>query len=652
MRPARKRAAAVRSFPAATLLSLSAPLLDDIASRAVQLGAGEALSLTCRALSLVVLQHAPALSIELGQANQSRLLAPRVVSALQTRTCKLTLTLRQPPEQESRQYMEELTTALAKLGSIPAVRRCKLVSVINGEDLDCTPGLAQRLLNSFPRLSALFINGYSIPCSSLASMFSHPQLALQLQQLDLTGTTVLHANEDEDSDQSEESEEAEQFEYYEDSEDSEQSADPGQPGQPGAIALTHLFHGLKLKQLSLDVHKKKLMPHLQPLAPHLTQLCIGLMWSHEQPRAFARLVGAQPQLQVLTVMQTSLQEVLQLLPALPRLHTLQLPQAYHLEPEDWELASLLAATQLTSIQLGSIIDLTIRRTDAACSWQRLELTRTMDCISAGCLPLHSLTQPLVLGELYICAAGEYVNRSVRRFDIDVFELDNPFEEGVEEEGEEVVEEEGEEGVEEEGEEGVEEEVEEQVKEEVKEGVEEEEEQGVEEEEGAGEVVVDCLYNLLQACQVPVRIGKLTIAMGHKARQVLSLLQPLGACVGEVEVLELYGLGVADAPALAQLCQSCTGLKFRNGSLTPSLEFWHQLVQLMPAVTPVTFEHTAGSCSLAMRQLLWRLSKEAWAQGLDITIMHTAWDVVKEWRRVNHSLGHSTPGRFRARAEHA
>ncbi|GFH11015.1 hypothetical protein HaLaN_06438 [Haematococcus lacustris] len=376
--------------------------------------------------------------------------------------------------------MEELTTALVKLGSIPA-----------------------RLLNSFPRLTALAIGSYSIPCSSLASLFSHPQLALQLQQLDLTGTTVLHANE---------------------AKVSEQFENPGQPGQPGAIALDHLFHGLRLKQLSLDVHETKLMPDLQPLAPHLTQLCIVLEWCQRQPRALALLVGALPQLQVLTLMkQAGLQDVLQLLPALPRLHTLQLPHASIYEQQ--QLDALLAATQLTSIQLESIFNLTSRRTDAACSWQRLELTKYMDCASACCLPLHSLTQPLLLGGLSFSVLA----------------------------------------------------TEDQV----------------------------------------------------QPQELLSLLQPLGGLVGRVKVLQLCDLDLADAADLARLCEGCTDVEFCGGSLTPSLDSWEQLVHYTTAVPPVTFKNNAGACSVAMRQLLWRLSKQAWAQGLDITIKHTAADLPKE-----------------------
>ncbi|KAJ9533500.1 hypothetical protein QJQ45_026552, partial [Haematococcus lacustris] len=37
--------------------------------------------------------------------------------------------------------------------------------------------------------------------------------------------------------------------------------------------------------------------------------------------------------------------------------------------------------------------------DAPCSWQQLQVVRSMDCISAACLPLHSLTQPLNVKQL-------------------------------------------------------------------------------------------------------------------------------------------------------------------------------------------------------------------------------------------------------------
>ncbi|GFH15233.1 hypothetical protein HaLaN_11426 [Haematococcus lacustris] len=84
-----------------------------------------------------------------------------------------------------------------------------------------------------------------------------------------------------------------------------------------------------------------------PLAQHLTQLCIG------QAKAPAMVVlGQVPLLQVLTLAGQSsldcLPQLLQLLPALPQLHTLQLPEA---EIRQQQLDALLAATQITSVQL-------------------------------------------------------------------------------------------------------------------------------------------------------------------------------------------------------------------------------------------------------------------------------------------------------------
>ncbi|KAJ9534621.1 hypothetical protein QJQ45_002907 [Haematococcus lacustris] len=74
---------------AASLLGLPAALLDDIASRTVQLGAGSALSLTCRALSLANLMHALAFHIPVDEQRLYELLTPRVAAALRVRNNKL-----------------------------------------------------------------------------------------------------------------------------------------------------------------------------------------------------------------------------------------------------------------------------------------------------------------------------------------------------------------------------------------------------------------------------------------------------------------------------------------------------------------------------------------------------------------------------------
>ncbi|GFH24894.1 hypothetical protein HaLaN_22768 [Haematococcus lacustris] len=66
-----KQSVAGPSVSATTLLAVPAALLDNIAFRAVQLGAGDALSLTCRAFSKANLLHAPSCEIAVVKATDS-----------------------------------------------------------------------------------------------------------------------------------------------------------------------------------------------------------------------------------------------------------------------------------------------------------------------------------------------------------------------------------------------------------------------------------------------------------------------------------------------------------------------------------------------------------------------------------------------------
>ncbi|GFH11354.1 hypothetical protein HaLaN_06839 [Haematococcus lacustris] len=303
------------------LLELPAVLLSTITSLVVEFGYGNELSLTCRAFSLTNLLHAPAFRVQLARPHCDHLLTYRVVTALQARTKQLSVVFEQLPplddepfDTPSEQYMAKLTYALSTLAPMPcaAVQRCELVSGDRYDErfcplprsLDCTPQLAQPLLDSFPSLTALTLHRYAVACGDLVSLLSHPQLALQLQQLDLPYTTIWQ---------------------------------PHRAGEPG-------------------------------------------------------------ELQVLTLSdQHDLQGVLQLLPGLPRLHTLQLPLATLRQQQ--ELDALLAATQLTSLQLGHVAELHSSRSEAPCSWQRLELL-SAGLASAAYLPLHSLTHTLLQGSLY------------------------------------------------------------------------------------------------------------------------------------------------------------------------------------------------------------------------------------------------------------
>ncbi|KAJ9532461.1 hypothetical protein QJQ45_010512 [Haematococcus lacustris] len=461
--------------PATTLLELPAALLDDIALRLVR--GRETLARTCFGLFEAGLLHAPSFRLQLNRQCCDQLLSPRVVAALRARTCKLAITLEQPRVQGSRLLAE----VLGKLGICTAVEACKLSSLQGPSlaprtPLDCSPSLAQCLVDSFPSLTSLALHGYSIPCSGLATLLAHPQLSLQLQQLDLTGTTILQQLE--------------------------------------GVAW------------GLDTF-------IAALAP-LTQLQVLTMPG-------CRHLGGLPGL----------------LQALPQLHTLQLPDA---APEgQMQLDALLAATQLTSIKLNSLEGLTSSCADVPCSWQRLELTGCVDCATAAYLPLHSLTQPLVVGSLEITA--DYRSS------------------------------------------------------------------------GGSPLVAAAAHNLTQACQVPVRIKVWRLYMCAmpnipaflarqrvQMQQLVVLLQPLRHCTPEqVSIYHLIDVSAADVPALALLCQGCTHLEFLCGSLVPSLEFWGQLVQLMPTVTFVVFKHVEGSTSSAMRDSLELMTEQPWARWLDICI---------------------------------
>ncbi|KAJ9532464.1 hypothetical protein QJQ45_010511 [Haematococcus lacustris] len=282
-----------------------------------------------------------------------------------------------------------------------------------------------------------------------------------------------------------------------------------------------MFQASRLKQLSLSTQKmawetEPFLPDLRPLSQHLTQLCLqqcGCVGCGLDK--FIAILQPLTRLQVLTISQTCFLEGLpRLLRALPHLHTLQLPDATVYGQE--QLDSLLAATQLSSIQLNSLMGLTSSRADVPCSWQRLELTGDIGCSSAAHLPLQSLTQPLVLGEL--------------RTDYDNCKQ-----------------------------------------------------------------VAAAAHNLT-SCSVSVRIKVLHLdvaGLQHvKLQQLEASLQALNNCSWETVSVTHMNVGAANVATLAPLCQGCTKLEFAYSSLTPSLEFWRQLMQHMPTVTHLTFSNSS------------------------------------------------------------
>ncbi|KAJ9505140.1 hypothetical protein QJQ45_008993 [Haematococcus lacustris] len=546
--------------PATRLLDLPPALLDDIACRVMQLGARNLLPLTCRAFSQARLLHVPALRIQLGRQCCDQLLTPRVLAVLQARKSKLALTLWQPETEDSDSYNEQLAQtlrlpqteytqdytellahALAKLDNCAAVEVCKLVSSglydpDKRKHLHCPPGLAQQLLGSFPSLTALTLDGLSVSSVALVSLLSHPPLALQLQQLDIAHIIS-------------------------------QNGDMPFCDEPGAVVP--LFQGLQLKQLSMaailfEQPGPSLLPSFQPLAQHLTQLHLESrdIYSDEDLSFLREFMQPLVLLQVLTISNHyGLEGLTELLQVLPQLHTLQLPDATVSGQQ--QLNTLLAATQLTSLQLGTVQALDTSYADAPCSWQRLEL-QWIDWEAITHLPLHSLTQPLVFGRL-----------SIR-----VEDISEPK-------------------------------------------------------------VAAALHRLAQAIKVPVkikdvrltlmspeeqeRLGVITPALLQQQRvdlaQLVAMLQPLQCC-GKVEVNDLHEVTAADVAALAPLCRDCTHFQLYGGSIKPSLEFWRQLVQLMPAVQEVIFLLTKESYCAAMHESLQLMAEQPWARRLHVIISYT------------------------------
>ncbi|KAL6756309.1 hypothetical protein V8C86DRAFT_3136667 [Haematococcus lacustris] len=332
------QAADAHLTPATSLLDLPTPLLDS----------------TCSILCERLLLLTPDFRIQL----DSKLPTPRIVAALQARTDKLALTLKQPLVESSEQYTEVLAPVLAKLGSCAGVEACTLRCSGSHQTLECSPGLAQHLLDSFPNLTALSLDGFSVTYSGLASLLSHPQLDMQLQYLDLTGTAVR------------------------------------EPAKPGEATLPTPFRGVKLTKLKIDTYT---------LSDYIIYCDeddsdADAEYIDDVP-AWREALASLQQLQVLIISDLFCVDGLaELLQALPQLCTLQLPDIRVTCEE--QLDESLAATQLMSIQLGKVWRLETSRADAPCSWQRLEVD-LIGATSVAYLPLHSLTQPLVLGRLIV-----------------------------------------------------------------------------------------------------------------------------------------------------------------------------------------------------------------------------------------------------------
>ncbi|KAL6757114.1 hypothetical protein V8C86DRAFT_2632400 [Haematococcus lacustris] len=273
------------------------------------------------------------------------------------------------------------------------------------------------------------------------------------------------------------------------------------------------------------------------------------------------------QLQVLTVSNLfDVDGLPHLLQALPQLHTLQLPDTV---VKEQHLDDLMAATQLTRLQLDSLQELSSSRADAACSWQQLELTGSLNYTSITCLPLHALTQPLVVGRLEVSVYGvcPVVPAAVRnlaltcrapiRFNRLLLDMSGSYEAGA-----------------------------------------------------------------ADAAAAQQRRKLMGLA------RLLQVLQ--NCCVHMVSVRNLKDVTAADIAALAPLCRDCIHLMFVCGSIKPSLKFWHQLVLLMPTVQQVTF-HYCGAATRGMHKSMQCMAEQPWARWLDITIAQDASQLPACWK---------------------
>ncbi|KAL6746146.1 hypothetical protein V8C86DRAFT_2951281, partial [Haematococcus lacustris] len=308
-------------------------------------------------------------------------------------------------------------------------------------------------------------------------------------------------------------------------------------------------------------HSEILLPDLQPLAQHLTELSLqGIPIAKHL--GMAALLRPLVQLQLLAAdmydVQASLFESVR---ALPRLHTLQLPMS--VVEEDF-IDQLLAITQITSLMLGSIANLDRSRADVPCSWQRLELTR-LSYATAKYLPLHSLTQPLILDVLDIeinAAFSPEVEAANHN-------LAHPFKVPI----------------------------------------------------------VSKVFGLDARCYSMSTVGEAAAVapamapqLDRKLEQMVAMLQSLKGFATDMVSLQNWGsVSVSDITALAPVCQGCTRLYFSNVSSSPSLEFWRQLTQLMPTVQRVTFGSVEFSAMEAMCEPLQLMAEEPWARWLDIII---------------------------------
>ncbi|KAJ9532208.1 hypothetical protein QJQ45_003889 [Haematococcus lacustris] len=335
--------------------------------------------MTSKRLATALLQHTPSiqlthpLAVDLVCApGDERCIHPFLAQALLTRKAHLELTL-QPEGKLPAQLRPKRGGLLAvTLGAVelcPAVTHL-IISFPKGLPRPVyiwKPVYSSGLAASYPSLTSLTLRSFQLSSTQLGRLLSHPALLPLLKHLDVCGTDIMNK------------------------------------AQPAPSPFT----GSRLQQLRLGWGYWDFMPHLAPLAPHLTRLEVASAEIND-----SGFVGSLSSLAVAVGTLTCLQSLkfdlddleagdwflpvlVPMLASLPSLHTLLLLQeTVHGDQVD----VLLAATQITHLQVYSISCLVFSRVSAACSWRQLEVEE-MDWLSAAHLPLHSLTHPLQLAQL-------------------------------------------------------------------------------------------------------------------------------------------------------------------------------------------------------------------------------------------------------------
>ncbi|KAJ9505844.1 hypothetical protein QJQ45_010642 [Haematococcus lacustris] len=344
--------------------------------------------MTSKRLATAMLQHTP--SIQLTYPTDANYdddkehdppIAPFLAQALEAREAPVKLTLK-PDEGLFYDYFQDKAEAeaVARLASstVGAVGLCTAVKHLQlcfSKEFGAfwKPMYSAALCASFPSLTSLTLQELSMTPTQLGLLVSHPLMLPRLRHLDISNAS------------------------FDDEE-----------------AVTSPFHASNLQHLALSWVEWDFIPHLAPLAPHLTQLEI-LEVEEACPFISTTLAEAISALTCLEWLCLALDKsdepfstLLPVLAQMPSLHTLILKDQ-DVEGDD-QLDALLAATQITHLQVHSFSDLTLSKATAACSWRKLEIDGVGESGEIG-------VEVLAAAELNLCERNK-AGLEVARMEID------------------------------------------------------------------------------------------------------------------------------------------------------------------------------------------------------------------------------------------